>query len=260
MKKIKIQMIGSVILLPDRLSNFLEILKSLEYCIQIIDIIYIHIVDYYTRLNKSLSLNEIDTLKKYLETYSIPTKIIHHKKDKGPILKLLGVLPYCKEDDLIYIFDDDVKIYPMLIFLLYNTYIKYKDRAVYGLMGCQGNQFVHGEYLHENYKCVDLLGGYRGVIYPMICIHKEKFIKYLELFIDEFDKNNEIPMHDDHIFASFFKKENIERRVINIYPKLENNKLYYEAYPTMNGIFQDKMTFENIEKIKKIMMKYNYSF
>lgn len=249
------KLIGSVILLPDRVEHFLKVLDSMELAYPFFIKIYIHIVHFYKRLNKSITADELDRLKNFLKDFIIPTEIIFHVDDIGPSLKLMGILPYTKNQDYIYIFDDDVYIYPSLISLLIENVEKYGDHAVYGIMGCRENEFIHGEYIFNTpYENVDIIGGYRGAIYPRKCIHTNDFMTYINIFIEHFKNTNyHIAMHDDHIFGAYLKKKNIERRIINIYPKLNNKQLYYKQFENKNGIFQDKNTYDNYEIVKKLI-------
>ena len=249
------KLIGSVILLPDRLGHFLKVLESMELAYPFFTKIYIHIVNFYKRLNKSITSEELDILKNFLKDFIISTEIIYHNEDIGPCLKLIGVLPYTNEQDYIYIFDDDVYIYPSLISLLIENIEKYGNHAVYGIMGCRDNEFVHGEYIFNTpFENVEIIGGYRGAIYPRKCIDISEFIDYINIFINHFKNTTYfIAMHDDHIFGAYLKKKNIERRIINIHPKLNNKQLYYKQFENKNGIFQDKNTYNNYEIVKKLI-------
>jgi hypothetical protein len=161
--------ICSISTIPGRFNSLLIVLNSLIDQTVKPDLIVITISKYYPRSGKSYPEDDLKQLKNLESTFSIPVKIIEREKDIGPTVKLispLGELELC-DDDLIIIADDDNVLYKETIRLLVEGYKKY-GTAVYGIMGKIGEHiYVHGEKVKSDYQCVELLGGYRGVLYPV---------------------------------------------------------------------------------------------
>ena len=167
------------------------------------DIIIITIANYYPRLNKFYSSDEMSKLLSFLSTYPINSKIVYQDLDIGPVVKIKSALDYWtklkddtpkgnrnEKEDVIIIVDDDSGLYEKSIELLTESYINNGD-AIYGIMGKIGKDiYVHGEFVKDGeYRSVDLLGGYRGVLYPIHLLLKKKelmFNDWLDMFLKDF--------------------------------------------------------------------------
>jgi hypothetical protein len=176
------------------------------------------------------------------------------------------------------IFDDDSVLYEHAIDLCWNTW-KSNGDAVYGLMGVIENegdntdappkpQFVHGEFLmNVGYYSVDVLGGYRGVLYPLHLLFQascsslfsttlEKrydLAEWVNFFVEEHHDHNLLAMHDDHIFAYYCKYHNLDRRVVFI-PNAQGN-LFYEPIGNTDGIFNDTNSEKSYQLVQKTYSK-----
>ena len=268
--------ICSISTIPGRLESLITILSRLLNSTIYPDIIIITIANYYPRLNKTYSSDEMSKLLSYLQTYKINTKITYQDIDIGPVVKIKSALEYWnnlklsnyEKEDVIIILDDDSGLYEKSIELLTDSYIKYGD-AIYGIMGKIGNDtYVHGEFVStiespdgtkKDYANVDLLGGYRGVLYPIHLLNKNNtskatkitFFDWINMFVKYHKKKNLVAMHDDDIFYYWAKYNNIERRVVKV-PCDIPNFIYYNPISNTNGIFSDKDCNIALEMIKEI--------
>lgn len=256
----------SISTIPDRLESLTTILTRLLKSTKYPDIIIITIANYYPRLNKFYSSDEMSKLLSFLSTYPINSKIVYQDFDIGPVVKIKSALDYWinlkddknEKEDVIIIIDDDSGLYEKSIELLTESYINNGD-AIYGIMGKIGKDiYVHGEFIKHDreYESVDLLGGYRGVLYPIHLLLKKKeimFNDWLDIFVKEHKKRKLIAMHDDDIFYYWAKYNKIERRVVKV-PCDIPNFIYYNPIKNKNGIFDDidcNVSLEIIEKVLK---------
>jgi hypothetical protein len=121
--------------------------------------------------------------------------------------------------------------------------------AVYGFVGKLNGEYLHGEFFKSgDYYPVDILEGYRGVIYPIRVIDKSKLLQWCQMFIDGYKQYNMIPIHDDEIFNLYLQSNNIESRIVNI-PIGDIYNLNYKPKPNTNGIQEEKLK----DKYKEIL-------
>jgi hypothetical protein len=159
------------------------------------------------------------------------------------------------DDDDILIFDDDNGLFPTALECLVNISERCGKSSVYGIMGVSSGNFIHGEYITSgDYYPVDVLGGYRGVLYPVRTIDIGKLEKWVDMFVMGFGEHNMIAMHDDHIFSYYLKFNKIESRVVNVHPK---DGLNYWPKPNNNGIFQDSRLNESLKILDKVLLDNN---
>jgi hypothetical protein len=245
--------IASVCSIPDRLNSLITVLENIKNQSVKPDILYVSISKYYPR-SKKLYLEEgFLALKSYLDTYSIKNKLIIYENDIGPTLKLITPLRFHEynPNDFIFTFDDDTPLYERTIETLLLAHEKDKN-SIYGSSGARVGRFFHSEILPEDYNYfeVDILGGYRGILYPLYLIDKSALFKWIDMFVDACSKNNTIPMHDDHIFSYYFKYKNIPRRVSNS-PFSKN--FTYTPIKNEDGIFNDENHLKNLEILKETL-------
>ena len=235
--------ICSVSTIPGRLSSLLIILEHLKGQTLKPDKLIITISKYYPRMKKYFSEQDLDKLNEYLHDYPIPFEIVKYEQDIGPTVKLLSPLSLStlnKEEDIIVIMDDDSILYERTIELLYENYKTY-GTSVYGMMGVIEDPkiFIHGENVQPyNFALVEVLGGYRGVLYPVHLIF-DNLKSWVDTFVNEHSQQGLIAMHDDHIFSFFCEKNKIERRVIHIPNPNANGQLFYQPISNKDGIFND---------------------
>lgn len=267
--------ISSISTIPGRLSSLLHVLTKFKEQTVKPDMLFITIAKYYPRLEKTYPAEDIQTLQSFLETYPIHSEIMHVDIDIGPSVKLTVPLQYLaaqcvtlpkksSEKDAIIIFDDDSVFYERGIELLIESYEQDSD-AVYGLMGVIENeqdptkpQFVHGEFVTYPYVNVDVMGGYRGVLYPVDLLVSAAptldMIHWVDLFIDAHKAKDMIAMHDDHIFAYYCRYRKIPRRVIHIPDG--NGQLFYEPVGNTDGIFADANSESSYKLVQSIASQY----
>jgi len=255
--------IASVSTIPNRINGLLRVLESILYQSHRPNLVMISISKYYPRMKKSYPIDDYQELCNYLKTYSIPTKVIETEVDIGPVVKLLSPLQYL--DSLsshsythIFIFDDDSVPYKHAIHLLHQSFKKCGD-AVYGLMGVNDThldirpKFIHGEFIqHLDYVSTDILGGYRGVLYPIHLLSTLE--EWVKPFLNAHHQRDMIAMHDDHIFAYYCQSKNIERRVITI--ENGNGMLFYEPIQNDDGIFNDTQSGDSYNLIQTILKSF----
>jgi hypothetical protein len=251
--------ISSVVTVPDRTDDFIEVLDGLLQSTILPDFLYVSICKFYPRLGKSFDEENIFKIKSKLENYPIKNRIVFYDIDIGPCLKLLTPIQEHKltDSDQILIFDDDNGLFPTALECMMNTGLKCGFNQVYGIMGVSSGNFVHGEYINGgDYYHVDVLGGYRGVLYPVKVLNFEDLRNWVTMFINGYENHNMIAMHDDHIFSHFLKHKGIERRVVNVYPK---NGLNYWPRSNNNGIFQDSELEKSLKILDEILINNNIS-
>ena len=243
--------IASICSIPDRLNSLITVLENIKNQTVKPDILYVSISKYYPRSKKLYSEISILSLKSYLDSYSIQNKLIIYENDIGPTLKLITPLRFhnYNPQDFIFTFDDDTPLYERTIETLLAAHEKDKN-AIYALSGTRQNKFFHAEMLPEDYNYfeIDIVGGYRGVLYPVYLIDKQELFKWIDIFIDTCSKHNTIPMHDDHIFSYYFKHKNIPRRVSN---SPFSKQFNYTTIPNEDGIFKDENTMKNMDLINQ---------
>ena len=245
--------IASICSIPDRLNSLITVLENIKSQSVKPDILYVSISKYYPRSKKLYSEEILFSLKSYLDTYSISNKLIIYENDIGPTLKLITPLRFhtYNPEDFIFTFDDDTPLYERTIETLLLAHNKDRN-AVYALSGARQNKFFHAEMLPEDYNYfeIDIVGGYRGVLYPVYLIDKSALFKWIDMFVDTCSKNKSIPMHDDHIFSYYFKHQNIPRRVSN---SPFSKQFNYTTIPNEDGIFKDENTTQNMDLIKNTL-------
>lgn len=267
--------ICSVSTIPGRLSSLLIVLERLKNQTKKPDKLLITVAKYYPRLKMEYPPGDLKNLEQYLSTYPIENHIIKAEVDVGPTMKLTVPLQYLssletthnnQSDDVIIIFDDDSVFYEKGVELLVNAY-QQDPNAVYGIMGVIENQdptktlFLHGEAVSHGYVNVDLLGGYRGVLYPLKLLQRKDSADekldletWVNMFIEPHRSRDLIAMHDDHIFAYYCAYRGIPKRVIHI-PGAKG-KLFYEPIGNSDGIFADKNSDTSYKMIKEIASPY----
>ena len=248
--------ITSIVTIPNRLESLFIVLDSLLNQSIIPDFLYVSLCNYYPRSNKYFSNEEKVKLSLFLSNFKIPNKIIEYDTDIGPLLKLVTPLKNhlnIDNDSFIFTIDDDTPLYEKTLECLLLSYSKNKD-AIYGFSGVRENNFIHSEFLPENfdYFVVDVLGGYRGILYATHLINKNDFFEWINMFINFSKKYNLIPMHDDHIFSYYFKYKNISRRVSN---NPFSKKFIYTPIDNNDGIFNDKNAGLSYEILKNTLIE-----
>jgi len=258
--------IASVSTIPGRLEGLMTVLEKFQMQTKRPDKLLVIVAKYYPRMDRGYPEEDKNRLIEYLSKYSIPNELIVLDKDIGPSVKLTVPLKYLEDlsdsksnnDDVIFIFDDDSIPYVHAIEFLYDMYQKHGD-AAWGLMGVSQDEeeqpkFLHGEFIQDrDFMTVDVLGGYRGVLYPVhIFTNGEPSLKkWLTPFLDRHEQENLIAMHDDHLFAYYCQYKNIERRVIRL--QNGNGYLFYEPLSNTDGIFNDERSGKSFELITQIM-------
>ena len=267
--------IGSVSTIPGRLMSLLNVLDKFKNQARKPDMLLITIAKYYPRLEREYPKDDLKTLEQYLATYPLENQIMYVDLDVGPSVKLTVPLQYLSSrkvlhnhpsEDAIIIFDDDSVFYEKGVELLVNAH-QQDPNAVYGLMGVIENgdptkpQFVHGEFVPYGYMNVDVLGGYRGVLYPFKLLQRQDvndekldLVHWVDVFIEAHKSKGLIAMHDDHIFAYYCTYRDIPKRVIHI--PGGNGKLFYEPIGNNDGIFADKNSETSYKMIQEIVSSY----
>jgi hypothetical protein len=256
----KQKIIMSISTIPGRSDSLIQVLEELKKQTLKPDLILITICKYYPRLQKTYDEEEKQKITNYAKNHETPIKIIIEEKDVGSCLKVITPIKHVHEDCLIITMDDDSPLYEKAIETLTKNYIKYGE-AIYCIMGLIENEtqkiYVHGEYLNQEIEEVNILGGYRGVLYPKKLLNN-KLQTWINTFVEEHEKQNLMAMHDDHIISYYFNNEKIPIKVCRI-PKNPNNNeyenLHYEPINNNNGIWQDNKTQQSFQLTKEIHKK-----
>lgn len=245
--------VASISTIPNRLISLTTVLTSLLNQTTLPTFLYISLAKYYPRSKKNYPVDDLSSLQTFLSSYPIPNKLIIYENDIGPCIKLITPLKNhtFNKDDLIFTLDDDTPIYERTIECLLQSYLKNKD-AVYSFSGTRENRFFHAELLPENfdYFVIDIVGGYRGVLYPTYLINNAEFYNWVDMFITYAHKKGLTAMHDDHIFSYYFKYKNIPRRVSNC---PFNKNFTYTPIKNDDGIFNDPLSENSINTLRETL-------
>jgi hypothetical protein len=249
--------IASIVTIPGRLESLIFVLNDLLKQSLKPDFLYVSVSNFYPRSGKHYPQEHLQYLKDFLNTYPISNKLVTYENDIGPTLKLITPLRELSDEKLntsfIFTFDDDTPLYERTIESLLQAYNKNKG-AVYSFSGTREGRFLHAELLPHDYDYfeVDVVGGYRGVLYPTHLINKLEFYTWVEMFITSSKKHNLIAMHDDHIFSYYFKYKRIPRRVSN---SPFNKEFKYTPISNTDGIFNDSNTSNSFEITKQTLFE-----
>ena len=251
--------IASIVTIPGRLESLIYVLNDLLKQSLQPNFLYVSVSNFYPRSGKHYPGEHLQYLKDFLNTYSIPNKLVIYENDIGPTLKLITPLRELTDintdDTFIFTFDDDTPLYERTIESLLQAYTKNKG-AVYSFSGTREGRFLHAELLPHDYDYfeVDVVGGYRGVLYPTHLINKIEFYTWVEMFITSSKKHNLIAMHDDHIFSYYFKYKKVPRRVSN---SPFNKEFKYTPISNTDGIFNDSNTNTSVEITRNTLFENN---
>ncbi len=260
--------IGSVSSIATRLDSLIFVLNDMIKQTRKIDFLYVSIARYYPRSKLNYPLDKINELKTFLSTYPIPNELVIYENDIGPTVKLLTPLKHfilsenqTLENTFIFTFDDDTTIYHGTIEALLLSYNKNKG-AAYSFSGTREGRFFHAELLPPDYDYfeVDVVGGYRGVLYPLHLFtqnNKNEFYRWVEMFMNDSKKHGLIAMHDDHIFSYYLKYKGIPRRVSN---SPFNKSFTYTPIANSDGIFNDENTHSSFNILKQTLYDNNLNW
>ena len=253
--------VGSVSSIPTRLDSLIFVLNDMLKQTRKMDFLYVSIAKYYPRSKLTYPEDKINELKTFLSSYPIPNELIIYENDIGPTVKLLTPLKHFVIDDkyrldntFIFSFDDDTPIQHTTIESLLLAYLK-NPNAAYSFSGAREGRFLHAELLPQDYDYfeVDVVGGYRGVLYPMSIFtqnNKHEFYRWVEMFMNDSKKHGLIAMHDDHIFSYYLKYKGIPRRVSN---SPFNKNFTYTPIANTDGIFNDENTNSSFDILKQTL-------
>lgn len=240
--------IVSLTTIPSRFNDLEVVMKNLLDQTFIPNKIILYIPKYYYRFGSKYDIpkwmTELEKNNKIFEIHFID-------KDYGPATKLLpATKEFTKSTDIIITVDDDILLEKHTLEELVYCHKKYPDMNL-GFMGTIGKQFIHSEWITGDIKEVELLGGYRGVLYPRKLI-KDDIYKYF----DDITKEKML-YDDDFFFASYFKKNKVGEYVVRTnYP--DKGSLNWWNHRILD--FKDKLNCQgnqhNMESSVEIIKKY----
>jgi hypothetical protein len=258
--------IGSVSSIPTRLDSLIFVLNDMLKQTRKMDFLYVSIARYYPRSKLTYPEDKINELKQYLSSYPIHNELIIYENDIGPTVKLLTPLKHFVINDIhklentfVLSFDDDTPIQHSTIESLVLAYLK-NPNAAYSFSGTREGRFFHAELLPPDYDYfeVDVVGGYRGVLYPLhLFKEKNEFYRWVEMFMNDSKKHGLIAMHDDHIFSYYLKYKGIPRRVSN---SPFNKSFTYTPIANSDGIFNDENTHSSFNILKQTLYDNNLNW
>jgi hypothetical protein len=253
--------IVSISTIPERSDSLIQVLESILKSTTLPNRVIISICREYPRLNKEYTWNEEKKLMKFLESYSIPHTIARYDIDTGPTLKLQSALLFARENGpkncMILTMDDDTHLYEMALEKMLSNQRKFPNTTIC-LMGIRGGVFIHGEIIDQEQE-IDILGGYRGVLYSAELMLERGMLEWIDAFVDK-HRSSGIPlMHDDNIFSSFHKKHKIPMKVIPIptldlyEEKTQKMLINYVYIKNEDGIHDDESTWISMKKTEEII-------
>jgi len=168
--------------------------------------------------------------------------------DYGPATKLIpSLLSEPSPETRIVTLDDDVAYEKHALEELSLSSIGYPDRAL-GFMGCtSGPTYVHAESV-TGFVDVDVLGGYRGVIYRRALFDGSIFRDLATLM------ENGLFVCDDQLISWNLLRRSIARTVIKTAYPGEGGSLNFRFLGLGSGIYEgDKhLATESIERLKAL--------
>ena len=203
-------------------------------------------------------MNLPDVSARFPQPYVIPSwfpkeiEVFHAGRDLGPAMKLIPVLHMVTDpSDCIITVDDDV-VYDH--HLVHDLFYWSENEPKYSAFGCMGvteqGSFVHGEQVKVPYR-VDILGGYRGILYRRKFFSDRIFVE-----IEELNRNG-VFLTDDQLFAWHIERNGIGRFVIPI-KRLDDIHLNFRFLNLGGGVYEDdggKKTNSSIEHVRKMFGK-----
>jgi hypothetical protein len=178
-------------------------------------------------------------------------EVINCPTDYGPATKLIPAIEMLAPEDILITVDDDVVYEPHMIEELVEQHKQNPGKRL-GFMGIKGGQYIHAEFAEELVEC-DVLGGYRGVLYPPSSL---KSITLLDLLLRLNPEG--ICLCDDELFHRHAIENGFRSYVIPTKHKTVPN-----AFPGLNFRFlnlgngvcdKDNLggTLEMVNKLKSI--------
>lgn len=178
----------------------------------------------------------------------LPIEIGNCGCDYGPATKLIpSLLSEDNSETRIIALDDDVSYEQHAFEELNAASLKCPDRSL-GFMGCRaGPTFIHAERI-TSFKDVDVLGGYRGVIYRR-GLFDDSILKDLMTLLEKGPF-----VCDDQLFSWNLLRRGISRTVINTAFLGEGGKFNFRFLGLGSGIYDGdkRLANESIERIKSM--------
>lgn len=247
--------VASLCTIPNRLDSLIQVLVSLLNQTRKPDLVLISISEFYPRSGKYYPKRDREKLTVFLENYPLPSQLMMSELDIGPCKKLLTPLshPILKSSDFIVTIDDDSPLRPDAIEKLLKSHLK-NPGGVYSVMGVREGSYIHAEYIPDNfdYFVIDIVGGYRGVLYPAHLVDYDSFFNFVSPLMEAHKEQNLLLMHDDHVISYYFKQKYVERRVAGGM-KSETSAINYITIPNENGIVTDPRSVESMSIIKSFL-------
>jgi hypothetical protein len=194
----------SMTTIPERIKNKTidKTLNSLLKQTIIPDIIYINV----PKVSKKKIEYPIDELESIVIKYypNLNVKINIVEKDLGPITKVIPILPFIKDTDIVILVDDDMDYIPEMISQLISS----NEKAVGYAGRLKGLIYRNGK---NYYGPVEFLETFAGVLYS------GELLKGLDKFYNNLNKN--CINQDDIIIGKFLNLKNVFPKIA---PNLKN--------------------------------------
>ena len=229
--------------LPHRLLNCQEMINSLFVQTRPINRIVMSVPDFCCRESVF---------------YEIPfwfppdIEIIHAGKDLGPAMKLIPILKQEMDPDTCIItVDDDISYDPHLV----QELLAFAEKNPSDACGFMGTT-VHGGFIHSEHiagPCqVDILGGYRGVLYRRSFFDDRIFNE-----IEELNKEG-VFLTDDQLFAWHLERNHVNRFVIPTAYRYPDKPYNFKFLNLGGGVYEDDggaKSRPSLERVKKLYGK-----
>lgn len=184
-----------------------------------------------------------DSIKDLQKTYPI-FEIRHVEEDKGPVTKIYYALKeFTEPTDILISIDDDVIYERHFIKEFLDGHQKQPD-ALLGFMGVDNsNKFIHAELVqnsqpHRQFKNVETLGGFRGILYSRRLI-QDDFFTHADILNGKHNKIQNTPiLEDDTYIARYCTFKNIPKLVLGTY--IIGNPHTTNLYEFINVILLDE--------------------
>jgi hypothetical protein len=171
-------------------------------------------------------------------------EIRHVEEDKGPITKIYYALKeFTEPTDILISIDDDALYERHFIQEFLDGNQKQSD-AMLGFMGITDNHtFIHAEFIQHRhpqrqFRSVEILGGFRGILYPRRLIHDDFFTHADTLNQKHRELQNTSMLEDDTYISRYCKLKGISQLVLGTY--IVGNPNATNLYEFINVILLDE--------------------
>lgn len=206
---------------PFRLPLLEPVIKNIcENFVEKPDKLILYVPPIFKRTNEPYVVPE--DISKLQEKYPI-FEIHHVEEDKGPVTKIYYALKdFCQPTDILISIDDDA-IYERHFVQEFLDGHQKQPKSMLGFMGIdKDHKFIHAEFVQvpdpmRQFRDVEVLGGFRGILYARNLIQDDFFEHADKLNQKHLEIQNTAMLEDDTYIAKYCKLKGIPQQVLGTY-------------------------------------------